>query len=74
VPSPDDVLAFARGESFVAVTNVSDAGLALPVGGEVLLASAAIHEGSLPPDASAWLRIDPETLARWPGWPTREAE
>ena len=33
-----------------------------------------IDGGTLPPDASAWLRIDPETLARSPGWPTREAE
>jgi alpha-glucosidase len=74
LPAPDGVLAFARGESFVAVTNVSDVGLALPTGAELLLASADLDEGSLPPDASAWLRIDPETLARSPGWPTREAE
>ena len=33
-----------------------------------------LDDGRLPPDASAWLRIDPDTLARSPGWPTREAE
>ena len=74
LPAPDGVLAFARGEGFVAVTNLSDGAIALPAGAEILLASADLDGGSLPPDASAWLRIDPETLARSPGWPTREAE
>ena len=74
LPAPDRVLAFARGDGFVAVTNLSDGAIALPAGGEVLLASADLDGGNLPPDASAWLRIDPETLARSPGWPLREAE
>ena len=72
--APDGVLAFARGEGFVAVTNLSDAAIALTPGAEVLLASADLDGGNLPPDASAWLQIDPETLARSSGWPTREAE
>ena len=73
LPAPDGVLAFARGDGFIAVTNLSDAEIALPTG-EVLVTSADLDDGSLPPDASAWLRIDPETLARSPGWPLREAE
>ncbi len=74
LPSADDVLTFARGDRFVAITNLSVGAVALPPESEVLLASADLDHGALPPDASAWLRIDPETLARWPGWPTREAE
>ena len=74
LPAPDGCLAFARGAGFVAITNLTDVAIALPAGAEVLLASADIAGGHLPPDASAWLRIDPETLARSPGWPTREAE
>jgi alpha-glucosidase len=70
----DGVLTFARGDGFVAMTNLSEAAVALPPDSEVLLASADLDHGDLPPDASAWLRIDPETLARSPGWPTREAE
>jgi len=72
--APDHVLAFARGDRFVAMTNLSPAPIALPDAATVLLASADLDEGRLPPDASAWLHIDPETLARSTGWPTREAE
>jgi alpha-glucosidase len=73
--APDGVLAFARGDGFIAVTNLSSDPVALPAGGDApLLTSAALDDGRLPPDASAWLRIDPDTLARSPGWPTREAE
>ncbi len=73
--APDGVLAFARGDGFIAVTNLSSDPVALPAGGHaLLLTSAALDDGRLPPDASAWLRIDPDTLARSPGWPTREAE
>jgi alpha-glucosidase len=72
--APDGVLAFVRGDGFVALTNLSGDQLELPAGGSVLLASAALEGGCLPPDASAWLRIDPDALARSPGWPTREAE
>jgi alpha-glucosidase len=72
--APDGVLAFVRGDGFVALTNLSGDQLELPAGGSVLLASAALEGGYLPPDASAWLRTDPDALARSPGWPTREAE
>ena len=74
LPSAPDVLSFARGDGFVAMTNLSAVPVALPPESEVLLASADLDHGALPPDASAWLRIDPETLARSSGWPIREAE
>ncbi len=72
--APAGVLAFARGERFVAVTNLSSEPIALPVVGELLLASADLDDGRLPPDASAWVRTDHDSLARSSGWPTREAE
>ena len=72
--APDGVLAFARGDGFVAITNLSQAPVALPEAATLLLASADPEDGCLPPDASAWLHIDPDALARSPGWPTREAE
>src|SRR5258706_8712192 len=70
----DDVLAFARGGRFVAVTHLSPAPVPLPGAGDLLLASADLDDGRLPPDASAWIRTDHDSLARSPGWPTREAE
>jgi alpha-glucosidase len=70
----DDVLAFARGDRFVSITNLSPAPVALPVAGELLLVSADLDDGRVPPDASAWIRTDLERLARSPGWSTREAE
>jgi alpha-glucosidase len=71
---PSGVLAFARGDDFVALTNISGAWIPLPMRGAVLLASTDLDDRGLPPDASAWLRIEPDTLARSLGWPTREAE
>ncbi len=68
------VLAFERGQRFAAVTNLSSDPIALPVTGELLLASAELDGGRLPPDASAWIRTDHDSLARSAGWPTREAE
>jgi alpha-glucosidase len=58
--SSDDVLAFARGERFICVTNLSRAPIELPTGYSLLLASAEASDGFLPSDASAWLR--PERL------------
>jgi alpha-glucosidase len=72
--APAGVLAFARGVDFVALTNLSGAWIPLPMPGAVLLASTDLDDRGLPPDASAWLRIEPDTLARSLGWPTREAE
>jgi alpha-glucosidase len=72
--APADVLAFSRGDRFVAITNLSPVPVDLPVGGHLLLSSADLEEGRLAPDASAWIRIDHDSQARLPGSPTREAE
>ncbi len=55
---PPDVLAFARGADFISITNLSSAVLPLPPHGAVLLASADVSDGHLPPDATVWLRQD----------------
>jgi alpha-glucosidase len=57
--SDPDVLAFQRGDRFANVTNLSAVDIALPAHAEVLVASAEIVDGSLPPDATAWLRLTP---------------
>jgi alpha-glucosidase len=72
LPSPDGVLAFARGPEFACVTNLSPAAVELPVQGEVLLASTSLENGRLPADASAWIRLDPNTRPE-AGPSTREA-
>ncbi|SFC19569.1 alpha-glucosidase [Nocardioides terrae] len=51
------VLAFRRGASFLNVTNVSAAPVALPVHEHLWLASAPLVDGRLPRDATAWLRL-----------------
>jgi alpha-glucosidase len=53
------VLAFARGDGFVNVTNLSDRPTALPVHREVLLRSSELVDGQLAPDSTAWLRVQP---------------
>jgi alpha-glucosidase len=58
LPSAPDVLAFARGDRFLCVTNLSSDALPLPPHEAVLLASADVSDGHLPPDATAWLRPD----------------
>jgi alpha-glucosidase len=60
LPSSDGVLAFARGEGFICVTNLSRAPIELPAGCSVLLASSELTADLLPPDATAWLH--PERL------------
>jgi alpha-glucosidase len=55
LPSSDGVLAFARGEGFICVTNLSRAPIELPAGCSVLLASSELTADLLPPDATAWL-------------------
>jgi alpha-glucosidase len=57
--SAPDVLAFSRGDRFVNVTNISTVDVALPSDADVLLASADVVDGRLPPDATAWLRPAP---------------
>jgi alpha-glucosidase len=65
LPSCPEVLAFARGEGFVSVTNLSPDPIELPDEASVLLASADLAGGLLPSDATAWLRPDrPQTEDR----------
>jgi alpha-glucosidase len=59
LPSEPDVLAFSRGHRFVSVTNLSGRVVDLPPHAAVLLASDDVRDGSLPPDATAWLRTAP---------------
>jgi alpha-glucosidase len=60
-PAPDGVLAFDRGSAgsptVRCVVNLSPGPVPLPPDAEVLLASAAPLDGSLPPDTTVWLRI-----------------
>jgi alpha-glucosidase len=56
LPSPEGVLAFARGARFVSITNLSSAPIDLPDGADVLLASEDVSNGQIPPDATTWLR------------------
>jgi alpha-glucosidase len=56
LPSPDAVLAFARGSQFINITNLSAAPIELPADCSLLLASTNLAGGLLPPDATAWLR------------------
>ena len=58
LPAADGVLAFSRGERFQCITNLSGAPIGLPADCSLLLASAELTNGLLPPDASAWLRPD----------------
>jgi alpha-glucosidase len=54
--APAGVLAFGRGARFACVVNLSAVPVALPPHEQVLLASRALVDGRLPPDAAAWLR------------------
>jgi alpha-glucosidase len=56
LPSADDVLAFARDEKFMCVSNFSGAPIELPPDCSLLLASDELTAGLLPSDATAWLR------------------
>lgn len=73
LPSSVGVLAFARGDRFVSITNLSDGPVELPAHECVLLASAEVVDGILPPDTSAWLRPNPSTTTRLRA-PIEEAE
>jgi alpha-glucosidase len=60
--SQGDVLAFARPNRWVTITNFGDAPVALPEG-EVLLTSAPLEDGLLSGVATAWLkRAQPDNL------------
>ena len=55
--APEGALAFARGDSFACVVNVSAANVAVPAGAEVLLASGPLGaDGTVPVDAAVWYR------------------
>jgi alpha-glucosidase len=54
----DDVLAFRRGDGFLSVTNLGRHPSHLPAHDEVLLTSSPLDGGLLPPDSTAWLRIN----------------
>ena len=54
--APDDVLAFARGERFACVLNLSSEPVELPPHDRVLLQSERVVDGLLAPDTAAWLR------------------
>ncbi len=75
LPSADDVLAFARGDGFICVTNFSRAPIDLPADCSLLLASAELTAGLLPSDATAWLRPEPHPAHdRTLGGPTEGGE
>lgn len=57
--APHGVLAFARGDRFVSVTNLSGGPVALPENTAILLSSSPLEAGLLPPDSTAWLRTRP---------------
>jgi alpha-glucosidase len=54
--APDGVLAFARGERFACVLNLSAEAIELPPHDAVLLASVPLEGGLLRPDTAVWLR------------------
>jgi alpha-glucosidase len=57
LPAPERVLAFARGDRFACVANLSGEPVELPEHDEVLLASAGVEGGRILPDTAVWLRI-----------------
>jgi alpha-glucosidase len=60
LPEPPGVLAFARGDRFACVVNLSPGPVALPPHERLLLTSTALDaDGRLGPDVAAWLRLTP---------------
>jgi alpha-glucosidase len=55
--APPGVLAFRREPGFACVINMSTADVALPINGELLVASGPFVDDLLPSDTAAWLRI-----------------
>ena len=53
--APEGGLAFRCADGMVCVLNAGTHPVPLPVG-EVLLASDAVADGALPPNAAAWIR------------------
>ncbi|MFF4614187.1 glycoside hydrolase family 13 protein [Nonomuraea jabiensis] len=54
--APYGMLALARGDGFTCAVNLNDHEVELRVEGELLLASAPLINGVLPPDSAAWWR------------------
>jgi alpha-glucosidase len=54
--APAGVLAFARGDRFVCVLNLSDAPVELPAHDRLLVRSGPLENGLLPTDTGAWIR------------------
>jgi alpha-glucosidase len=54
LPAPRTALIFRRRGGLVCVLNAGQRAIALPTG-QLLLASAPLVNGKLPPDAAAWL-------------------
>ncbi|AYF97335.1 glycoside hydrolase family 13 protein [Protaetiibacter intestinalis] len=52
-----EAIAFRRGESLLNVTNLGSTPLALPPHRELILGSAALEDGLLPPDSTVWLTL-----------------
>ncbi len=57
LPSPAGVLAFARGDRFACVVNLSAEPVDLPEHDRLLMSSAELDGGRLAPDSAAWLRL-----------------
>ena len=57
--APPGVLAFARGDGFLCILNLSDSAVQLPGHAALLLASDPLEDGRLPSDTGAWLRVFP---------------
>jgi len=57
--APPGVLAFARGDGFLHILNLSDSAVELPGHAALLLASDPLEDGRLPSDTGAWLRVSP---------------
>jgi alpha-glucosidase len=59
LPTEPGVLAFTRGDGFCCVVNCSARVVAVPVDGELLLASHQEAGDKLPPDSAAWYLLAP---------------
>jgi len=58
LPSPPDVLLFARDPGFVAAVNISGSTIPVPAGAEPLLASGPLTDaGEIPPETAAWFKV-----------------
>ncbi|MEU9704015.1 glycoside hydrolase family 13 protein [Streptomyces sp. NPDC047981] len=54
LPSPDQVLAFSRGDGFHCLVNFSQDSVGLPAHAEPVLTSSPLDEGLVPSDTAVW--------------------